>query len=217
MTEAITCANLEALRRELDDKGYIHISRNNPPTAAKLAIVRSLGSVGFVDLPQDDILTKIPVVEDSIHCKFIVEALKEAELADCWVNKVGAVVAGDNYQEIARGHNYRVLEGSFCQDLDVDIAEVRGLILPGEKLDFCQAIHDVEGIVAKAARDGISIGGNVWYLSLEPCDRCANLLVAVEPKAVYFSYGLVSDRYVNSVGLERLMAAQIPTFFVRMT
>jgi len=86
----------------------------------------------------------------------------------------------------------------------------------GERLDFCQTIHDVEGVVAEAARDGRKISGLDWYLSFEPCDHCANALVKVEASQVYFTRHSLRGRYYSTTGTERVIDAGIPLYFVKM-
>jgi|SRR3989344_16313 len=214
----IRCADLDRLKGELAETGRITINSKLLPSAAKLYIARALGPVDTISemvLPDNPL--EIPTINDELYQNLIREARIEAENSPCWVTKVGCLILeGD--QIIDRSHNRPVLKGSFCQGLEeqVKIEYVSALLEKGESLNFCQTIHDVEGAVARAARDGRSIGQKTWVLSLEPCDRCANALVVTEPKAVYFSLGIGRQRYYNSVGLERLVQAGIQTYFVEM-
>lgn len=213
----IKCVNLDLMRDQLAREGVIKLDRTNPPTQAKLAIARALGPVKLVDASEIETPKfEVPETDDSAHQQFIQIAREEAEKSTCWMNGSGALAVDDEGNVIARGHNHPVLSGKFCHDLPITFNEVRKLLKPGERLDFCQNIHDVVGTIAEAARDGRRIGGLRWYLSLEPCDNCANALVTVAPTAVYFSLGLDRARYYNSVGLQRLMMAEVPTYFVKM-
>lgn len=211
--ERIECARLDRLRRRIEHEGTLHLSSSI--SEAKLAIARSLGKVEVCSVEPLSGLG-IQAVALPEHWEFMRQARQEAQKSDCWMGKVGTVVVDTEGQIVAQGHNHPVIPGKFCRDLGIDIEEVRKLLKPGERLDFCQNIHDVEGIVAEAARGSGGLRSKTWYLSLEPCDRCANHLVMVEPKAVYFSLGLGRERYYNSVGLERLVVAGVPTYFVCM-
>lgn len=213
----INCARLGFLQQQSIDEGVIRVGKDDPISPAKMAILKSLGPVEFVNEPLlvGQILDILDV-DDHIHQHFIDEARKEAKKSTCWMGGVGCVVVNDDGEIVTRGHNHAVLLGEFCQHLEIDIKKARTLLKTDERLDFCQAIHDVTGVIAKAAREGIKLGGCKWYLSLEPCDNCANSLVEVGAKEVYFSVGIGRERYYNSVGLARLVAAQIPTFFVMM-
>lgn len=212
----VKCVNLDHLYAQLQEEGSIKVDANDPPSEAKLAILRSLGPVEFIEggelfVPSSD----IPTTSDPYHQMFIEEAHREAARTTCWMHGAGSVVVDDG-NLVARGHNHPVLPGKFCEGLPVTFNEVKNLLKPGERLDFCQTLHDVASVITDAARFGRRIGGMTWYLNMEPCDNCANALIAVEPKAVYFSLGVGRARYYNSVGLERLIAARVPTFFVEM-
>lgn len=160
---------------------------------------------------------EVQISEDPIAKHYMELARIEASKSTCWADQVGAVVVDQSEEEhkiIATGHNGPVLVGRFCSVLESLPNEIRSLLEPGERLSFCQSIHDVAGIVARAAADGVALRRKNWYLSLEPCDNCANLLVVTKPEAVYFSQGSSRKNYYDSVGLQRLLQAQIPTFYV---
>lgn len=218
MATEIKCANLDNLRQQIAEQGAVLLDKNNPPTLAKRVIANALGPVKLVEVTRREKSGLIvPSVNTEAHQVFMREAQEEAKKSPCWVDGVGTIVVDNQGKIVARGHNHPVIGGRSCKDLAIDVVSVRDLLEPGERLNFCQAIHDVTSIIAEAARDGRRLSGLDWYLSLEPCDNCANSLVMVEPRAVYFSLGVGRERYYNSVGLERLLAANIPTFFVEMS
>lgn len=212
----IKCENLDRIRKQLEEIGVIQINKNNSLTEAKLAIVQSLGRVEFVDGDETKTWLDIQETSDPKHQKFIREAREEANKSICWVTKVGCVVVNKDDQIITRDYNKPVLPGKHCDGLDINIDQIMSFLKPGERLDFCQTRHDVESAITQAAYDGFPLGHQRWYLSLEPCDRCANDLVGVKPEGVYFTAGVGRKKYYNSVGLERLLAAEVPVFFVRM-
>lgn len=213
----IRCANLDFFRQQLKNDGVIRLSSGVTYPEAKLAILKSLGPVEFADLvEQPNQLPNILTTVNPIDRTLIYAARREAEKSPCWMGKVGCVVVNERAEIVTRGYNHPVTLGRNCEGLSVNSKDIMTLLKPGERLDFCQAIHDVEGVVAAAARDGLRLGGMNWYLSLEPCDRCANLLVETRPRGVYFSLGAGRERYYNSVGVERLVTAAVPTYFVEM-
>lgn len=213
----IKCANLDLMRRQVAQKGFLEV--NADVSSAKLAIAQSLGPVQFVGSVKFPEQLNIPTTDLLSDQELIKQAREEAIKSTCWIGKVGCVVFTPKGGELVKisGHNHSVTPGKCCHDLEIDISEVQKLLIPGERLDFCQAIHDVADVVAKAASLGVSIKGGIWGLSLEPCDNCANLLVATEAKQVYFSLGVGRQRYYNSAGLQRLLTNNIPVFQVRMT
>lgn len=206
MNKEFICANLDYLRRNPDEV----------PTDLSLAKQRI-----YLDLleiqPLDHInsRTELQYTSDLTHQGFIESARQEAMQSTCWADQVGTVVV-DQDKIIARGHNGPVVPGIFCQVLTRDPNEVRELLAPGEALYFCQGIHDVAVIIGRSASFGPTLISKKWYLSLEPCDNCANLLVVTRPEAVYFAEGERRRSYYNSRGVERLLMARIPTFYVTL-
>jgi dCMP deaminase len=51
-----------------------------------------------------------------------------------------------------------------------------------------RTIHSVQDAIAKAARNGISVGGATVYCTMEPCRSCALLLVAAGVSRVVAKY-----------------------------
>jgi dCMP deaminase len=66
---------------------------------------------------------------------------------------------------------------------------IRDHIKPGEKLDFCSAIHSEVNIIAMAARDGVSIKGATLYVTHFPCPRCAKVIAKSGIKKVVYHQG----------------------------
>lgn len=48
---------------------------------------------------------------------------------------------------------------------------------------FC---HAEENAIVQAARQGIRLGGSVFYVSISPCMTCARMMVNVGASAVYY-------------------------------
>lgn len=213
----VNCASLPAIQAAIE-LGKVELDPDNKPNAAKLLVLNSLigGQDVEVVLGGGEPSFSVPETDDPRHQGYIVEARLEAENSPCWVSKVGTVVFDDEGGVIARGHNQPVLKGDFCTKLSVTSQEAMKILKAGERLDFCQAAHDVAVVVANASREQGGLKNRIWALTLEPCDNCANLLVLQEPKAVYYSLGVGRKRYYNSKGLGRLVEAEIPTYFVKM-
>ncbi len=215
MSLEVKCVNLDLLRAEQETRGSISI---DPKTSrAKLFIASKIGTVEIRYDEEVGRKIEIPITEDPLHQRFMREALNTQDQSPCWYTKSGCV-AVRNEEIIARGFSHPVLKGQFCQDLAIQPKEVLDLLdkESGERLDFCQTIHDVEGVVAEAARDGRKISGLDWYLSFEPCDHCANALVKVEASQVYFTRHSLRGRYYSTTGTERVIDAGIPLYFVKM-
>jgi deoxycytidylate deaminase len=212
--DQVRCRSLAYLRQQVAETGKLVL----PPGTikAKIAIAENIGPVDLVDSITGEKYF-IPEIEDKTHQDFIQEARDTALNSPCWAGKVGAVVVNDEGQIEHRNFNKPIIPGQECENLELPVGEARALLQKGEMLNFCQAVHDVGGLVDEAAREGFSVGYKNWYLSLEPCDFCANSLINTRAKNVYFTTGVADrKRYYNSEGLLRLAKSGIPTYYVRM-
>lgn len=213
----VSCAHLDLMRWQMQAQGEVFITKSRPLIPARQAILEEIAgaSIRFVD-EVSNFAAEIPEVSDPKHQKLIGETRKESELTGCWWVQAGCIVTDRRGRIRRRAHNDPAVGKESCRILKLPPDEVLQMLGPGERLEFCQGVHDVEIMTAQAAAGGGRLTNKNWYLSLEPCDRCAGILTRLEPDAVYFSIGQNRKRYYNSLGLERLVMANIPTFFVRM-
>lgn len=211
----IACRQLDGIKRQYLQKGEVSITNSRPLTEARKAVLANIApGVVVLKSPQSGNVLEIPIIEDSQSQSIIRRAREEGKKSLCWWRKVGCVVADENWNVVDSGQNNPVGEGKFCQLISLTPEEVIKLLVPGERLEFCTARHDVPTVVSRAARMGVPLGGYKWGLSMEPCDHCANLLEGVRPSAVYVDFG--QGRYYSPLGLEILAGSRIPTFFVKM-
>jgi dCMP deaminase len=75
----------------------------------------------------------------------------------------------------------------------------------GVRADLSTAMHAEASVVARAARDGVSLGGADLYVSTFPCPACARLIAESGFRRCYFS-GLYSvldgDAVLRAAGVE---------------
>jgi dCMP deaminase len=75
----------------------------------------------------------------------------------------------------------------------------------GVRADLSTAMHAEASVVARAARDGVSLGGADLYVSTFPCPACARLIAESGVRRCYFS-GLYSvldgDAVLRAAGVE---------------
>jgi dCMP deaminase len=71
-------------------------------------------------------------------------------------------------------------------------------------------IHAEQNAVAYAAKVGISLKGCDFYCTLLPCEACAKLLVACEPRTVYYIEDYPSKHFSMSV----FNACRIPLIYL---
>ncbi len=214
----VSCSHLDLLRSQFLNDGHITLNPNRQITRARKAILDAIAPGGLVRLkyPDSEDVLEIPTVDHPFHQRMIHLVREKGEESSCWWRKVGCAITDTVGNILDLTHNDPVGEGNFCKGLEIKNQEVIKLLTAGERLEFCHARHAEATMVSKAARAGVSIAQKNWYLSLEPCDHCANLIVGVDPVAVYIDFDLGTKKYYHSLGIEILLSAKIPTYLVRM-
>lgn len=107
-----------------------------------------------------------------------------AEQSYCKRRQVGAVLVKDN-RILATGYNGTIAgRSNDCEDGDVTLQEV---------------LHAEQNVIAFAARNGISMEGCTLYVTTNPCQDCAKMLVQSGIKEVIYE-----DIYRDLKGLELL-------------
>ena len=117
-----------------------------------------------------------------------------------WWRQVGAVLIKRN-EEILTYYNKHLpteYESSFAGD-------PRANFDGGEHIDKSIAIHAEAGLIAEAARNGISIEGCELFVTTFPCPTCAASIAVSGIKRVYYvdGYSLVNAaKILNDAGVE---------------
>lgn len=104
--------------------------------------------------------------------------------SECTRKKVGAVLTMDN-RIICIGYN------GVLPDMD----PATGLDEKGES----HTVHAEANIISFCARRGIATEGATLYLTLSPCEKCAELIIQAGIRRV-----LYISRYRDSVGIDLL-------------
>ena len=63
------------------------------------------------------------------------------------------------------------------------------MFVAGERQDLASTVHAEQYIIAKAAREGISVNGLSMYVTTFPCPVCAKLIACSGIKNIYFGEG----------------------------
>jgi deoxycytidylate deaminase len=214
----VSCINLDGLRAQMRESGFVIVSNTRHLTEARQAILRTISPDKLVRLetPSQDFSMDIPITQDSFAQRIIAEARDEAKFSSCMWRQVGCVLADPLTQEIEeRTHNDPVGDKQFCKDLGVNLQDLLKLLQPGERLEFCHARHAENAMAGRIIDKKIDPKSKVLGVSVDPCDHCANFLAGVRPQAVYVDFN-PSRSYYNVLGLRILQDAKIPTYFVRM-
>ena len=75
----------------------------------------------------------------------------------------------------------------------------------GIGIEYSTTLHAEAGLIAEAARKGISLEGTSMYVSVFPCPPCAKLVAYCGIKKLYYSGGysvLDQERILKSRGVE---------------
>jgi dCMP deaminase len=121
---------------------------------------------------------------DQTHQQFIQQAQQQAaKSVDQW-RQIGAILVKDG--EVTLTNRNRHLPDDYQPVYNGD---PRGNFSKGMHIDLSTAQHAEAGIVAEAAKKGISMEGADLYVTTFPCPVCAKLIAETGLKTVYFGEG----------------------------
>lgn len=118
-------------------------------------------------------LDKILQDTTDLDLRFILEAQLVATQSADWWRQVGAVVVKDG-KIVLQAHN-KHLPSEQQAYLDGD---PRAESHQGENLELTTALHAEAGLIAEAAKQGMSLAGSTMYVTTFPCPACAKLIAA---------------------------------------
>jgi len=111
-------------------------------------------------------------------------ALLISRRSSCLKRPVGAVLVRDG-RMIAQGYN-GVLPG---------VPAIQGIDDEG----ITHTVHAEANIIAFCAKQGIATNNSAMYITLSPCEKCAELIIQAGIIEVYYL-----EKYRNSLGLNIL-------------
>lgn len=136
-------------------------------------------SVAEKPVVPDEMITK-----DELHRRLVAVALQESEKSsDNW-RHVGALV-GKNGEVLMQAHN-RHVPSEHMPYLDGD---PRNNFRRGVNIELSTALHAEAGLIAEAARRGLSLEGSDMYVTTFPCPPCAKLIAYSGIKTLYCGGG----------------------------
>lgn len=128
------------------------------------------------------------------------QVLEEATKSADWWRSVGAALVKDG-QVIALAHN----EHMPLEQLPNFFSDPRALFKKGIHINYATSAHAEVGVIADAARKGISPEGSELFLTDFPCPYCARLIAKSGVKKIYFLKGyavLEGDEFLKGEGVE---------------
>ena len=111
-------------------------------------------------------------------------AFAAADKSSDWWRQIGAVAVKGDKVLFARYNRHLPSPNSPYENGDP-----RNNFDAGEHLDLYTSIHAEAGIIAEAAKKGVSLDGATIYSTTFPCPVCAKLIVEAGIKKVFYSSG----------------------------
>lgn len=131
-------------------------------------------------------------------------AATEAGRSSDWWRRVGAIAVRDD-AILGVDHN-RHLPTEYSPYVDGD---PRNNFRRGVAMEATTALHAEAAVIARAARDGVSLAGADLHVSTFPCPGCARLIAEAGFARCYFAGG-----YSVLAGAEVMQAAGVELWFV---
>ncbi len=128
------------------------------------------------------------------------QVLEEATKSADWWRSVGAALVKDG-AVVALAHN----EHMPLEQLPNIFGDTRALFKKGVNINYVTTSHAEVGVIAEAARKGISPEGSELFLTDFPCPYCARLIAKSGVKKIYFLKGyavLEGDEFLKGEGVE---------------
>ena len=143
------------------------------------------------------------VSTDAFDREMVGRAAAEAEKSSDWWRHVGAVVVRDG-AIISESHNQHVPSGH----TPYAVGDPRDVIESGTMNLLYSSIHAEQDIVARAAREGVSLKGADIYMNYFPCPLCAKLIATAGIKRCFFKTGstwLDAENVLKAAGVEIIL------------
>jgi dCMP deaminase len=128
------------------------------------------------------------------------QVLEESTKSADWWRSVGAALV-KNGEVVAIAHNEHMPH----EQLPNMFGDARALFKKGVNINYSTAAHAEVGVIAEAARKGISPEGGELFLTDFPCPYCARLVAKAGIKKIYFLKGyavLEGDEFLKGEGIE---------------
>ncbi|MEI7512606.1 MAG: deaminase [Candidatus Uhrbacteria bacterium] len=142
----------------------------------------------------------VEISEMDFDIEMINLSLEEGMLSRDWWRRIGALVVKDG-TILMRAHNIYVPSEQIANDE----GDPRGNFSAGEHFESSLALHAEAGLVAQAAKEGISLQGTDVYCDTFPCPPCAKQLAYAGISTLYYRNGyavLDGERILKSQGVK---------------
>lgn len=150
-------------------------------------------------LAERPVVPEAQIARGELHTRLMRRADEEAKKSsDIW-RHVGALVARDG-EPLLVAHNTHVPS----EHMPYVNGDPRSNFSKGISIELSTSIHAEAGVVAEAARRGLSLEGSDMYVTVFPCPPCAKLIACAGIKNLYCGggYGVLDgEEILKSVGV----------------
>lgn len=143
------------------------------------------------------------VSENELDKEFLEKASEEAKKSSDWWRQIGSVLVKDG-KIVLKSYNKHLPDN---QNPNI-LGDPRSNYDAGEKIELCTAIHSEASLIAKAAKEGISLKGSYLYVTTFPCPNCAKLIAESGIVKVFYRHGyslLDAEEILKSAGIEIIL------------
>ncbi|MFH1170477.1 MAG: deaminase [Candidatus Vogelbacteria bacterium] len=133
---------------------------------------------------EQSVLADQEISQAEFDKKMIDLAAREGAKSADWYRQVGGVVVREN-KIILVGHNHHVPD----EDLSNQQGDPRANFKQGIKIELSTSLHSEAGLIALAAKQGLSLEGAHLYITDFPCPPCAKLVAYSGIKKLYYHKG----------------------------
>ena len=151
-------------------------------------------------LAQKEVNPDAVISENEFDRLMIATAEKEAEKSSDFWRHIGALVVKDG--KIILKTHHRLLP---TEQTAYILGDSRGNFHKGDHVELTMALHSEIGLVAEAAKQGISLNGTSMYVTTFPCPPCAKAVAYSGVKKLYYSdgYGMLDgEEVLRAQGVE---------------
>lgn len=142
----------------------------------------------------------IEMSEEDFDREMMDAAKAEGEKSRDWWRRIGAIAVKDG-KVLLRAHNIYVPS----EQIAYDEGDPRGNFKSGVHLESSLALHAEAGLIAQAAKEGISLDGADVYAETFPCPPCAKQLAYAGIGRLFYRTGyavLDGERILKSKGVK---------------
>lgn len=165
----------------------------------------SKSTIQATSLPEADKIIKKSDLEGEVFRSRFYDLEKVAKKSSDFWRQVGAMVWGDTFFLTAYNKH---MPNEYVPYIDGD---PRQSFKPGEFNEIYTSLHAEKWVISQAARKGFSLEGMDLFVTVFPCNDCANQIVETGIKRIYFTGG-----YSNLNGVKTLREHGIELVYVEL-